>query len=425
MLGSIVFLAALVPALAIGFLYFRDLGDVTQMFLKVKRQNMDRFIRNEYKYVTTGLVAFAIATLAHFGLGSGPRWLWFLSALLVLALYGFPYVWVHLGLRNQMNTAKYYSIAEARDWINPSASVLVIENNGHARAHPDAQLMHPHLAGDEKGLGGEDVIMTYCAMANLGQGYKPNADGKRLRLEVLAQHGNNLVLRDNDTNEPIQQIYGFRASDQDMNADGLACPMRPEAAMQPWPTFRMTFRAFQKAYPEGEVFLNKPSANPLLKLLDMATGIAFGTGIAQQHQYAAPVMDNMTRPLDQRLPNKSYVWGVTIGRDATCWTDDFIVENDWLVNATVGGRDLVVQIDPKYESLGVWYNDSGMPVARCDFWGDSDQGRLKRVETLRPGLFWHVWAEFFPQTDVNRVGDRREKDREQRSSEASGQSSST
>ena len=115
-------------------------------------------------------------------------------------------------------------------------------------------------------------------------------------------------------------------------------------------------------------------------------------------------MDNMTH-FDDRLLNKTYVWGVTVGNDAVCWTDDFVVEHGNVVNATVGGRAVVVAWDPKFESLGVWYNDSGVPVTRCDFWGDSDQGKLKRVETLRSGLFWHVWVEFFPSTDINRIGD--------------------
>lgn len=39
--------------------------------------------------------------------------------------------------------------------------------------------------------------------------------------------------------------------------------------MKPWSTLRMSFRGFQKAYPEGTVFLNKPFANPLLRLFDM------------------------------------------------------------------------------------------------------------------------------------------------------------
>ncbi len=402
MVGNILFALGLIASLGIGFVYFRDLGDISQMLLKVKRENMVRFIRNEYRLIGIGLSGFAVSTLAHFLFGGGPFWLWFVAALLVIFLYGFPYVWVHLGLRNQLNTAQYFPISEARKYVGSTAPVIVIENNGHARAHPDAQIMRPHLAGNEKGLGGEDVVMTYCAMANLGQGYSPAIEGKRLNLEVLAQHGNNLILRDNDTGEPIQHIYGFREADRDPNADGPACPLRPEARMKPWPTFRMTFRGFQKAFPDGEVYLNKPSSNPLLRLLDMVTEITFGWGISRQHQEDAPVMDNMDRS-DNRLPNKTYVWGITIGDDAACWTDDFIVENDWIVNARVGGRDVVVSLDPRYESLGVWYNDSGQPVTRCDFWGVSDQGQLQRVETLRAGVFWHVWSEFFPNTDINRV----------------------
>jgi hypothetical protein len=42
-------------------------------------------------------------------------------------------------------------------------------------------------------------------------------------------------------------------------------------------------------------------------------------------------------------------------------------------------------------------------VTRVDFYGVSDQGTLKRVETLKSGLFWHVWVEFFKDTDINRV----------------------
>ncbi|WP_050602431.1 DUF3179 domain-containing (seleno)protein [Ruegeria sp. 6PALISEP08] len=411
MLGTIVFALGLIVSLGIGFVYFRDLGDVSQMVLKVKRENMVRFIRNEYRLIAVGLCGFALATLAHFALGGTPFWLWLTSAVLVAFLYGFPYVWVHLGLRNQLNDAQYVSIEEARKFVGPTAPVIVIDNNGHARAHPDAQIMRPHLAGDAQGLDGEDVVMTYCAMANLGQGYVPRIEGQRLNLEVLAQHGNNLILRDNETGEPIQHIYGFREADRDPNPDGPACPLRPEAQMKPWPTYRMTFRGFQKAFPNGEVYLNRPSSNPILRLLDMVTEITFGWGISRQHQEDAPVMDNMDRT-DDRLPNKTYVWGISIGQDATCWTDDFVVDNDWIVNAQVGGRDVVVSLDPKFESLSVWYNVSGQPVSQCDFWGKSDQGQLQRVETLRAGVFWHVWSEFFPKTDINRIKDNAAQSKE-------------
>jgi hypothetical protein len=402
MLGNIVFWLGLAVALVIGFLYFRDLGDVSQMLIRVKRENMLRFIRNEYRLIAIGLAALSLMTAVHFGFGVGSRGFWWAAILLSAVLYGFPYIWVHVGLRNQKDSARYYSIEEAKEYVSPSSQVIVIENNGVARAHPQAQILRPHLAGNEEGLNGENVVMTFCAMANLGIGYKPEVEGEKLDLEVLAQHGNNLILRDNRTGEPIQQIYGFREADAASEADGVACPLRSSLAMRPWPTFRMTFRGFQKAYPEGTVFVNKPPSNPILYLFDSVLEMVFSASIDRQHREAKPVMDNMTH-YDNRLPNKTYVWGVNFGDDAVCWTDDFVVEHGNVVNTEVGGQPLVVAWDARYESLGVWYKDTSEPVTEIDFFGKTPASRLRRVEVLKPGLFWHVWVEFFPHTDINRV----------------------
>ena len=391
MIGQILFYISLVIALLIGLAYFRDLGDVSQMLMKVKRENTLRFIRNEYRLLAIGGAAIALMVVAYFDFDGGVNWLFWPMLVLLAFLYLFPWVWVHVGLRNQRSTAKYYSLEEARALLAPAASVVVFENNGVARAHPDSHLMRPHLAGSEEGLAGENVIMTYCAMANLGLGYIPVIEGDQCALEVLAQHGNNLILRDNTTNEPIQQIYGRR----DRDAPG-------GAAMQPWPTFRMSFRSFQKAYPDGTVFLNKPSVNPLLRLFDLVTETLFAASIARQHNEALPIMDNMSNH-DDRLPAKTYIWGIDIGDDAVCFTQDFLVEHGSLINTEIGGRKVVLAWDPVYESLGAWYNDSGAPVTRIDFFGNSDQGSLPRVERLKAGMFWHVWSEFYPGTDINRT----------------------
>ena len=67
------------------------------------------------------------------------------------------WVWVHLGLRNQLSTAKYYSIEDAKALVSPASPVVVIENDGVARAHPDAQMMRPHLGGNAEGLKQEET----------------------------------------------------------------------------------------------------------------------------------------------------------------------------------------------------------------------------------------------------------------------------
>jgi hypothetical protein len=60
---------------------------------------MIRFIRNEYKLIGAGLAAAVMMALAHL-FGAGPDWLFWTALILVLILYGFPWIWVHLGLRN-------------------------------------------------------------------------------------------------------------------------------------------------------------------------------------------------------------------------------------------------------------------------------------------------------------------------------------
>lgn len=72
------------------------------------------------------------------------------------------------------------------------------------------------------------------------------------------------------------------------------------------------------------------------------------------------------------------------------------------MNTKVGGHSLVVAWDLRYESLG-WCINTRVPLEGIDFFGNTPAGQLKRVETLRPGLFWHACVEPFPHTDNNRV----------------------
>jgi len=169
--ADLLFYLGLAVSLVIGFVYFRDLGDISQMLIKTKRENTVRFMKHEYTLVGAGLIA-TLTMIVGYAMGGGIGWLFWTALILTTFFFAFTWIWVHVGLRNQKDNARYYPIDVARDYINPSASVMVFVNNDHARAHSDAQMMRPHLAGNEQGLDGEDVIMTYCAMANLGVGYR-------------------------------------------------------------------------------------------------------------------------------------------------------------------------------------------------------------------------------------------------------------
>jgi hypothetical protein len=391
---ELIYWIALAVATYAAFVYFRDLGDVTQALLDVSRDNMLKAIRNENKLVACGLLGTAVAVALHYIYGAGISWLTLTFAAANVFMVAFPWVWLHVGLRNQQQSAKYYSIEEAKDFVRGDESVIVIENNGEARAHPDYHIKRPHLAGSPEGLGGENVIITYCAMTHLGHGFKPEIKGEKLNLEVIAQHGNNLIMKDLNTGEPIQQMYGTRE-----------CDGRYGEGMQEWPTYRMPFKAFARAYPEGKVFLNKIpkfTSNPFLFLFDHFVEIVFLWGTIP-HDRTQSLMFKTMEHEDDRLHSKEYVWGFNVGKDSVAYTQDFIREHDNLINVRLGDRNIVVAYDPEFESVGAYYNDSDTPVTSINFWGDSNQGKLKRVETVKAGTYWCVWFNYYPETDLNRL----------------------
>ncbi len=49
-------------------------------------------------------------------------------------------------------------------------------------------------AGTKDGLGGENVVTTYCGLTNMGIAYKPEIDGETLDLGAMTPLENNLVL---------------------------------------------------------------------------------------------------------------------------------------------------------------------------------------------------------------------------------------
>ena len=379
----------------VAFIYFRDLGDITQTILDVSRDDMVRAIRNENRLVATALLGCGLSLYLHVQHGAGFSWLTWLVLPVSLFMVGFPWIWLHIGLRNQQSTATYYSIEEARAYLRPDESVIVIENNGQARAHSDYHIKRPHLAGSSEGLGGKNVILTYCCMTHLGHGFVPEIGGENLKLEVIAQHGNNLIMKDLSTGEPIQQMYGTRE-----------CDGRFGEGMTEWPTFRMPFWAFEKAYPDGEVFLNKIvpfRKNPLLFLFDHFVEIVFLWATVAHDRTQFLLCDTMDHESEE-LHAKEYVWGFNVGKDSVAYTEQFVRDHGNLINADVGGRSIVVAYDPEFDSLGVFYNDTGQPVSRVNFWGESDRGNLARVETVKAATYWCVWYNYFPETDLNRVG---------------------
>lgn len=245
--------------------------------------------------------------------------------------------------------------------------------------------------------------MTYCGLTNLGMAYIPEIDGQKLNLAPMTQLENNLVMFDSNSGEPIQQLWG------QTEADATA---GNERGMTEYPSFRMPFEKFEQAYPAGEVFINDYLVydmrtsfweNPILFTYDRGMEFIFNTAIEFQQTREAVVFPTIDHP-DERLATKTLIWGFDLHDDFVAYTEQFVRENNNLINVQVGGEDVVVAFDEEYQSLGVYFNFTGEEVHEINFFGQTESGTiLPRVETLKAGAYWVVWANFFPNTDLNRT----------------------
>jgi len=409
---GLAFWASMLVAQAGAFVIFKDLADISQWLVQSSRGFTMAVWYNRYWIAGGATLALAAALVLWLRQRCVcPRWaLTALVAVFALNMYA-GLLNPALMFRPQQHEAKFVPVAEAPEHMRRSLeyahfgdasydsveqiSMLVLETDDGAYAFSDYYLLQPHVAKAGT-VEGEAVVMTYCGLTNLGIAYSPVIDGQPLELSVMTQLKNNLVLKDANTGEPIQQIWGHMEG----------APQR--SRMQEHATVRMPFRSFRELYPDGRVYVNEIpsfSENPVLAGWDRLVrhGMMYwGVGL-QWNQPEAPAFPTIEDP-DPRLPMKELVYALNVGEDFVAYTKAFIIEQGGIVNVTIGGRDVVIDHDAGYDVVSAWFNDTGAPVSAVDVRGRLPSGeRLTRVHTLKSKLFWFIYAEFYPHTDVNRV----------------------
>jgi hypothetical protein len=409
----VLFWASMLIAQAGAFVIFKDLADISQWLVQSNRSITMAVWYNRKLIGAASLAALALALFAWWRDPSVCH-----GAVLAVFVFIFALNFVS-GMfnpkwmfRSQQHGAKFVTVDEAPNYFQRSLDkahfgpesyasvddieVLVLETDRGAYAYSDYYLLQPHVVKGDT-IGGEEVIMTYCGLTNLGIAYSPQIADRKLDLTVMTQLKNNLVLFDRNSGEAIQQLWGTMER----------CPA--QGRMKEWPTIRMPFRSFRKLYPDGKVFVNEIATfaeNPLLAAWDRLVRhgmMLWGVGLnwIKNEKPAFPTIEYK----DRRLPMKELIYAVSIGDDHVVYSKDFIKGQGGLINVTIGGKPIVIFYDAEYDSVAAFFNTTGSPVTRVDLFGRLPDGRkLDRVNTLKSRLFWFIFAEFYPTTDVNRVG---------------------
>jgi len=406
-----IFWVLIAVSLALNFLIFKDLADISQWVVQSTREFTMTIWFNRHLIVVLSLGTLVAAWILWFGARELCR-RGVLISLTVLSLFLFysGYINPHVMFRSQQHTAQFVPVGEARPYFErvfkysrfgweeyPSVddiSVMVLETDQGAIAYSDYFILQPHVAAGGT-IDDEPVIMTYCGLTNLGIAYSPIIDGKDLELSVMTQLENNLVLWDHNSGQPIQQLRG-------------TMERAPERGrMKEWPTIRMPFASFEKLYPNGRVFVNEIDGftdNPFMAIFDRLTRhIMMYNGVSLQWVGDDPAFPTI-HEFDERLPRKTLIYGLNVGDDYVAYTKEFVAGHNNLINTRVGNRAVVISYDEDYDSLGAFYNDTGEPIEEVDVYGRTpEDGILTRIETLKNEAFWFIWANFYKDTDVNRA----------------------
>lgn len=286
--------------------------------------------------------------------------------------YFVPYFW----LRSEQLNATFISISEADELLEEDEDVLVLEINGDARAYPREWMQLPHFAGHE--VGGQQVVMSYCALSDLPQAFSTDFNGQPADYRVIAQVNNNLIFTDTESGELFQQITG-RGEYSGMSPDGF-------------PVQRMPWGSFKQLYPEGLVFFTQPN------WLDRITQVIFDAGLVA-HYEGKPLFPTLTMD-DDRLPGGEPVWGMEVNGEAMAVARSAFDEGN-SHTVSLGGEDILVIWYPEYQTMGAFYEPTGedLDPAVVDPYGNTPDGKLQRVH-LYPGVRWMVWSHWFPDTPV-------------------------
>ncbi len=233
-------IASLVVATVFVLVGFAALADLIQWVIHFPDSLTYWAFNNRFWLMGLGTASMIIAILLNVKYKYLSKWLMGGFILLYFSLFMGGYIAPsYLMFRSQHYKAEYVSIDQVHeDYLTADDEVIVMVINGDARAYPNKVIVQPHIAGDI--VGGEDVVMTYCGLSHVGQAYYSSIDGEPIDLKVLTQLKNNLVMFDNNSKEPIPQVYGS------LENSGRCLDQIPSTVMP--------YASFMELYPEGMVY---------------------------------------------------------------------------------------------------------------------------------------------------------------------------
>lgn len=315
-----------------------------------------------------------------------------------ILLFGF---FMHTSLMfKPVRQPTFVSIDEALQRFGPDEEVVgVIDQQGKPHAFVTRLARRPHVVYQPE--GDAPFIMTHCILAHSSMSYALEGEFSAPDISISAVLANNMVFYDKSSRCSVIQIEN-RA-----RGDGMS--------LQTVATVNVRLSTWQSLYPESRVWVRPREWRDVfyLKLLSRAEVI----------DPESPVMVYaLQNPADERLPMKSLVLGVRNGVDTKTYPVSVFAQEP-VINDRLGDKDLLliaafendyIQVfDRQIESgTSLDFKPASRPGYFIDTQTDSEWSAQGQCITgqyagrqLRPyphynKMFWYVWADFQPGTEI-------------------------
>ena len=305
---------------------------------------------------------------------------------------------------------KFVSPTAAGAWLKGQEPVISLGLNGEHRAYPIQILIWHEIVNDQ--IGDRPVTVTFCPLCNTSIVFDRRLAGQTLDFGTTGNlRHSDLVMWDRQTESWWQQITGEAIVGE---LTGSKLTLLPSAIV--------SFEAFRRAYPEGQVlsrdtgFNRKYGENPYIGYDDANSSPLLYTGPSK----------------DGRLPPKERVVTVSLGNEDAAYPFSVLKKKD-AVNDSVGGIPVVVFWTPGTTSPLSSYDTQGPDIGSATAYSPVVDGRrltfsgsggtFKDDQTgsqwdilgravagplngrqldpiLHGNHFWFAWAAFKPQTRV-------------------------
>jgi len=324
-----------------------------------------------------------------------------MAAVALLLIYGF---FMHAKmLFKPITKPTYASIDEALEKFGPDEEVVgVIDKNGNPFAYIARLARRPHIVFQPE--GDAPFIMTHCILAHSSMSYALEGNFSDPDITITAALANNMVFYEKNSRCSVVQLHN--------RLEGRNDPLITV------PTIMTSLGSWKKHYSQSPVWTRAKSWRDIfyLKLLSRANVI----------DPASPVMVYpLEHEQDRRLPLKSLVLGVLVGSQARAYPVTMATSRK-VINDQLGGRSLAIFCSDDFMQL---YdrridNDTVLSFKRLEQtdrfidresgseWsvtgvcvGGEHQGRQLAPVAHYNKIFWYVWADYFPGSEVFENGE--------------------